>query len=1003
MTLDSMFMNGRLRTVRGLRNGASLSALLALSAIALPSAAWAQPAAQPPGDRGAADAQAPAATVEDDEEIVVTGSLIQRPNNVSVSPIVTVDQAGIRQSGRTNLEEVLNQLPGFTPAGAAGNGGQGGGGRVTLNLHGLGSNRNLVLLDGRRLPLADINGNVDINILPEAIIGGVDVITGGASAIYGSDAMSGVVNFRTLRSYEGIRLDAQIGNSFRGDYLTFNTSLLVGTNFADNRGHLMIAAGYTRRPSLNGSKRSSFYALVTPSSFIGQSTFVPDATNLPSQAVLNGLFASYGVAGNINRTINLGFNDNGSLFTQTGAINYRGPTTGAFAIIGGNVRMPVGLQVDQLNSLERRSLYGKFDYDVTDRITAYAHALYVDSTVGTASGRSLTQFGTLTTIPVTNPFIPADLRTLLASRPNPNARFTWNTRYVGVPFKRWEENYVVQQYLGGLRAELGGGWTSDLFVGWDQTVHNQSNFNAVLKSRVQTLLNAPDGGASLCTGGFNPFGLANNSALSAACQTYITKTAFSRERLGQTQAQVIVRGPLFHLPAGDVQVALLGGYRRNTYVYTPDSDLAAQNIEAVIASAPARGRISVREAAAQIDIPILHDTPFFQELAIGGAFRYSDYSTSGHVTSYEGDLRWRPIRSLLFRGSYQRAVRAPNIGELFSPATGVQVAIGTPPAGIGDPCDVRSTARTGANGAQVRTLCLAQGIPAAAIDTYQFPTTATAGVISGNLNLTPEKADTYNVGFSWNSDSSSPILRHLSLSVDYYNIRIGNVISTVPGLTTLAKCYNLDGSNSTYSATNQFCQLLTRDPQGLLSTIGQPFLNLGGLRTDGIEIQFDWGIGLADLGIGNGDGQFYVNSAIDWLNHFRVQTLPGTAFQDFSGTNTIVVAGSTSGPHPDWKALTTVGYRSDRFGIGVRWRFLDAMDDVSAVTTPTAPARGVAAYHLFDLFANVNVTERFSLRGGVTNLFDHSIPLVSSSQTSTDPATFDIVGRSFYVGATVRF
>jgi outer membrane receptor protein involved in Fe transport len=146
-----------------------------------------------------------------------------------------------------------------------------------------------------------------------------------------------------------------------------------------------------------------------------------------------------------------------------------------------------------------------------------------------------------------------------------------------------------------------------------------------------------------------------------------------------------------------------------------------------------------------------------------------------------------------------------------------------------------------------------------------------------------------------------------------------------------------------------------------------------------------------------------VTSAVDWLNHFEVQTLPGTAFQDFADTNTIVAPGSTSGPHPVWKALTTVGYRSDRFGIGVRWRFLDAMRDVSAVTTPTAPAPGVAAYHIFDLFGNFNVTENFSLRAGVTNLFDHSIPLVSSSQTSTDPATFDIIGRSFYVGGTIRF
>jgi iron complex outermembrane recepter protein len=993
--------SGRIRANRALRGSSSMLAILALAGLSAPVGAQSQAESQRAEQTiDAVDAQAaePAAVQPEQTEeppIIVTGSLLQRPNNVSVSPIVSVGEELIEQSGQVALEEVLNQFPGFSPSGTAATGGQGGGGRASVNLHGLGPNRNLVLLDGRRLPLSDINGTVDINILPEAIISGVDVITGGASAVYGSDAMSGVVNFKTLSDYEGVRLDGQIGNSFRGDYRKLTTSLTAGTAFAGGRGHALLSLSYTERPRLPGIKRS-FFDLRVPSSFIGQSTFVPSATNLPSQAALDALFASYGVTTPINRTLNLGFNDNGSLFTQTGAINYQGPTTGAFAIIGGNVRMPVGPQLDIINSLERKSAFGKVDYDVTDGVSVYGHALYVDSSVTTESGRSLTQFGALTTIPVTNPFIPADLRTLLASRPTPDARFTWNGRYVGVPEKSWDENYKVQQYLAGAKGDLVGRWKWDAFAAWDETEHTQSNFDAVLKSRVQSLLNAPDGGASLCAGGFNPFGLANASSLSPECQAYITKTAVSRERLTQTQVQATVNGPLFALPGGDVQLALLAGYRRNTYRSVPDPDLAAQNIEAVIASAPARGRIGVKEVAAQIDVPILKDISFIQEFGVGAAIRYSDYTTSGSVVSYEGDVRWRPFKSLLLRGSYQRAVRAPNIGELFSPNTGVQVAIGTPPAGIGDPCDIRSTARTGANGAQVRALCIAQGIPAAAIDSYQFATTATAGRISGNLGLTPEKADTYNLGFIWNSDAAHPLLEGLSLSVDYYNIKIRDVISTVPGLTTLAKCYNLDGSNPTYSATDQFCQLLERDPSGQLSIIGQPFLNLGGLRTDGVEAQVDWSVRLADIGLGGGNAKVYVISAVGWLRHFEIQTLPGTPFQDFAGTNTI------GSPRPEWKALTTLGYRSDAFGVGIRWRFQDAMRDITAVTTPTAPQPGVGSYNLFDIFANTHIGA-LELRGGITNLFDRDLPIVSSSQTSTDPATFDAIGRSFYVGASIEF
>lgn len=977
-----------------LRLGGSLAAL-ALGAFASP--LWAQDQAAPAEKAaGALAPQATDAAAQQTADIVVTGSLIARPNNVAVSPIVTVSDELVQQSGQITLEDSLNQLPGFTPSGNAGTGGQGAGGRATLNLRGLGSNRNLVLLDGRRLPLSDINGNVDINILPESIIGSVDVITGGASAIYGSDAMSGVVNFKTDKYFDGVRVDIQNGNSFRGDYGKFNGSLALGTKFADDRGRLMLALSYGQRDPLSGSQRG-FFSDKVPSSFIGTGTFVPNALNLPSQAALNGVFGRYGVTTPINRTLNLGFNNDGSLFVQTGAVNYKGPRDGAYAVVGGNVRMPVGPQLQILNAFERKSAFAKGEFDLTESLTAYGQFLYVDSTVTTEAGGSLTQFAPFTTIPVTNPFIPNDLRTLLASRNDPNAPFRWSARYVGIGDKGWEENYRVQQYLGGLKGTIAGSWKFDGFVAYDETVHNQSMFNAVLKSRVQNLLNAADGGASLCAGGYNPFGITNATSLSRACQQYMTATVNSRERLTQTQVQGQVNGPLFDLPAGPVQLALLAGYRKNTYKYDPSADLVSNNVESVVGSNPAQGDISVKEFAAQIDVPLLSDKPFFRELGVGAAFRYSDYNTTGSVKSYEFDARWQPVDALLIRGSFQRAVRAPNIGELFSPVTGSQLAIGTPPAAIGDPCDVRSSARTGANGAQVRGLCLAQGIPAAAIDAYQFATTATGGNIQGNSALTPEKANTFNVGFVFNPKLSSPWLSGFSFSVDYYNIKISNVISTINGLTALAKCYNLDGSNSSYSNSNEFCRLVERDPTGQLVAIAQPYLNLGALDTDGVDVQVNWSLKLSDAGIGDGSGKIYASSAIGWLNHYKVQTLPGSASQDFVGTST------PGRPLPKWKALTTVGYSSDTFGIGLRWRYQGKLRDISAITTPAAEQVGVKPYNLFDVFSTLDINDNMQLRGGITNLFDKGIPFVASSQNGTDAGTYDMVGRSFYVGAKLKF
>ena len=930
------------------------------------------------------------------EEVIVTGSLITDPNRESPSPIAISTIESLKQSGAVTLEAALNQMPQFAPSGSAGNGGQGVGGHATVNLHALGANRNLVLLDGRRLPLADVFGTVDINLVPESILASVQTITGGASAVYGSDAMSGVVNFITLDHFEGAAFDAQYGNTESGDRSQTSASLALGTAFAEGDGHALLSVGYTDRGKLLGKDRMPFFDLLTPSSFIGQGTFVPSATNLPNQTAVNGLFTGYGAVTPVSNTLNLGFNDDGSLFTQTGAKNYKGPTTDDYRIIAGNVRMPVQKGFYVQNPLERKSVFSKFDYALGP-VTAYGQILYVDSTVTTNSGNSLTQFGTLTTIPVTNPFIPNDLRTLLASRPTANAPFTWNGRYVGVPFKSWDEQYTTAQYLGGLRGDLPfAGWTWDVFASYDTTEHLQTNHNALLKTQVQNLLNAPDGGNSICAGGFNPFGLPNASTISAACLRYMTTTAHSTEDLSQTTYQGVVQGPLFSLPAGEVKVALLADHRRNTYEYRPDSQLAAQNIEAVIASQATTGAISVDEYAAQIDVPVLADVPLIHKLNIGAAFRRSDYTTSGSVDSYEGDIRWEPIDSLLVRGGYQRAVRAPNIGELFAAASGAQIAFGTPPAALGDPCDVRSTARTGANGASVRGLCLAQGIPGAIIDTYVFPTTATAGVTQGNLELQPETADTYNFGLSWTSRSSERLLSGLSASVDYYSIEIEDVISVVPGLSALSKCYNLDGSNPSYSLDNQFCSLLTRDANGLLQLIQTPYLNLGGLKTEGVDMQLDWVVDLNDRWM------LHFNTAVGYLLDYSVQTLPGSVFQDFTGTNTIAANHTVSNTFPEWKALTTVGVGVGPLSASVRWRYQDAMADVTSVTTPATPGLGVATYNLFDFFASYDVTTNWQLRLGVTNLTDEGPVTVSSSQTGTDTSVFDVLGRSYYMGVRVR-
>jgi outer membrane receptor protein involved in Fe transport len=465
----------------------------------------------------------------------------------------------------------------------------------------------------------------------------------------------------------------------------------------------------------------------------------------------------------------------------------------------------------------------------------------------------------------------------------------------------------------------------------------------------------------------------------------MTTTANSTELLDQSVVQGTIQGSLFELPAGDVRMALLGAWRKNTYEYNPDTLLAAQDIEAVLASQPASGEIDVSEAAVQLEAPLL------RTVTLGAAFRYSDYSTSGGVEAYEGDLKWRPVDSVLLRASYQRAVRAPSIGELFAAESGSQVPFGTPPGAIGDPCDIRSTARTGAGGASVRQLCLDQGIPAAVIDTYVFPTTATAGVLSGNPELEPESADTYNLGFQWTSQAESPLLSSMSLSIDYYNIEINEVISVVPGLTTLSKCYNLDGSNPGYSNATTFCSLLHRDANGLLELIETPYLNLGSLSTSGVDVDFSWRPSFADMGV-QAPGNVFFHTYVSYADSFEIQTIEGEPTVDY--IHTIAVGAA----HPKWKAMTDIGYEGESFAVGLRWRYLEGMDDLTSVTTPQAPQPGTPAYHTYDLYASFSPTDRLRIRAGVNNLSDELAVRVSSSQTSTDTSIYDPTGRQWYVG-----
>ena len=561
--------------------------------------------------------------------------------------------------------------------------------------------------------------------------------------------------------------------------------------------------------------------------------------------------------------------------------------------------------------------------------------------------------------------------------------------------------------MTGLKGNLGDKWSFDVYGSYDGSLHNSVMHNAVLKTRVQTLLNAADGGRSICAGGFNPFGDANARNLSPACAAYMSKDAISSEDLTQTQLQAQVNGKLFDLGAGAAQVALVADYRRNTYAYTPDADVTAlsgwapaANVEAFTAASPVTPKsIDVKEFAAQFDVPLIADRPFMRELAVGAAARVSRYSVSGSVNGYEGDARWRPVDQLLFRGSYQRAVRAPNIGELLSPlGADTQLVIGTPPGHNGRP--VRQPIHR-AGWRQRSADCSAVRRPGHSIGAGQHLRLPHHGHRADRCGQPdPHARDGQYLqprvgiqsGVAVGRYAFTRLLQHFDQERDLDHPRPHRAIQVLqpgwfePGL--------LGGRS--------LCQALQRDTStGQLLTVATPYANLGGLKTDGIELQVHWGFGVPAVRT----GRFYIDSAISNLNSYRVQILPGAPFLNYTGVS---VGGTNPGSvpprsTPKIKGLTTFGYRTEALTAGLRWRYQNSMKDVSAVLTPNNVQVGVPTYQLWDVFGTYKFGSGLQLRAGVNNLLDRDLPIVASSQNSTDTALYDPIGRYYYLGLNLTF
>ncbi len=921
------------------------------------------------------------------EEVVVTGSRIVQRDYVSNSPITTIGEEYINESGATTLEEILAEMPQFGIGSGTTTTGFFASGQATLNLRGLGPYRNLVLMDGRRMQPSNSQQVVDINMIPKAVIQNVEVISGGASAVYGSDAIAGVVNFIVKRDFEGVQIDTQYNDSQFYGGATTDISFTVGGNFLADKGNAFLSLSHTDRGSVN-SHDIDFVRKDLGQGDLrsGQGTYNP-GVNGPSQIALDSLFDSYGIsAGAVSPGTFLSFNEDNSLFGATdGLANFNGGF--GLRASGDQVTYTEIASLSQ-TPLERYTLFSRGTYASSPDVEFFAqgHFARVDTVTQAEAGN------TLLTIPVTHPGIPTDLSTLLASRADPTGPVLLEKRFFGIgprQFKRTFDIFQVQAGLTGQLDKIDGGW--EFYGSHGSTEVRSTSANAVIRTALADILNAADGGASICDGGYNPFGL---SAVSNDCRNYIAADLFQQTVLTQDSVELNLQGRITELPAGEMRFASGISYRSNDYEFNPDRDITNGTAVGIISAGASAGSTDVAEIYTELLIPLLADVTGFQSFDMNIAYRYSDYKLAGGVDTYKTDLSWAPVDSVRIRGGYQRAVRAPNVGELFIAPSSDFASIGEIGNGDGDPC-----AASNAQGdAQIEGLCVDQGVPAALINTFVNVQNEIESTRVGNKLLQPESADTYTLGVVFQPAFESAALSDLVISIDYYDIAIDGVIGVTTGGRVLDKCFNKDGSNPAYDVNNFNCQLLVRNTAtGRLDNVLEPTVNLAAIKTQGVDVQFDWG-----MDVGSSNARVSVNSIISHLLEYEIEAAEGAGFDDYKGTVGPATRGRI-GSLPEWKANTQFRYERGEWAGGLRWKFIDEMRSLSTVTNPNSTTLGTDSSHIFDLFGSWRMNDTLVVNAGIGNLADTAPPVVDGVPGRTEPSTYEILGRTFYVGARVNF
>ncbi|HXS50327.1 MAG TPA: TonB-dependent receptor [Sphingomicrobium sp.] len=1021
------------------------------------------------------------------QEIVVTGSRIPQPNLETASPVTTVTSQEVKLSGTTRTEDLVNSLPQVFAAQGS-NVSNGASGTAEVDLRGLGAKRNLVLVNGKRLQPGDTSNPVaDINFIPNQLIKRVDVLTGGASSVYGADAVAGVINFIMDTTFTGFRIDGQASvfqhnNSTDKNVLAANAargflpphgnvvnggaqdaSAMFGAAFDDGRGHVVAYATYrSQDPILESTRDYSFCTLAA----------LPQHDSLNKNGTINHTSID-----SLGRSFNCGGSGtsaNGTFLTNVGTFQVQGNK-----FVPGSTPFNFA-PFNYFQRPDERYNFGTFaDYEIAPGAHPYLEAMFMDDHTDAQIAPS-GDFGNTTTLNCDNPLLSAQERATICQAAVFNPADTNPTFKNGKPvFKSNFGNLVGQnpifitdangnviglsgftaptlfpngsggtfneahvyplrrnvegggrdddvrhtdfRIVAGMRGDPIPGISYDMYWQTGHTLRSETYFNDFSVNRLNLALDAvavdangnvvapgTPGSTVVCRGtitgnpiatGCVPFNIFQAGGVTPDQLTFLETPGFQRGTINENiaHADITITGDQFGLrsPWSDTGIGANIGveYRKESLDFKVDQEFATGDLAGQGGPTPAvSGQFDVREAFAEVQIPLIEHN-IVDELSFDGAYRKSTYHVGGNdfgTNTYKLEARFAPIRDIRFRASYNRAVRAPNIVELFSPQ-----AIGL--SGTVDPC-----ANQPATGAPTATLaqCQLSGVTSQQFgNIFQNPANQLQALFGGNANLKPETADTWTAGVIL----QPRFVPNLAVTVDYFNIHVKNIIGSLGFDQVLNGCMGFDGAPQ-----NSFlCQFVHRAPNSgslflgpnafvILTNINQPGL---GLRTRGIDFNASYSRHLGSLGTFN--ASFTGTRLLTLQNPLSSISCAGFFGGDCDGLPDGGV------PNPKWRHVMRVGLTMPNgLGASIRWRHFSSVD--------AAQFAGPAEEHFdqqnyFDLTLTARMAQRLNLRLGVNNIFDREPPLGGGNipagfgNGNTFPQVYDALGRFFFAGATVDF